>query len=107
MPRKLPQPDVFRALADPTRRAILDQLRASERSVNEIADSFRLTQPAVSQHLRILLIVGLVRVRSAGRQRFYQLNAVLLKEVYDWVSHYETFWNERLDALGEYMEKNP
>jgi len=97
--------DVFRAIADPTRRAILDRLREGECSVNELCRSFKITQPAVSQHLKVLKAVGLVSVERAGRERIHRLNAVLLQAVYDWVSHYEEFWTERLDSLGGYLER--
>ena len=66
--------DVFRAVADPTRRALLDLLRESDRSVRELRGPFRMSQPAISQHLRILRRAGLVRARQVGRQRLYQIN---------------------------------
>jgi DNA-binding transcriptional ArsR family regulator len=97
--------DVFRAVADPTRRAILDQLRESERSVNELLKLFNISQSALSQHLRVLLLTDLVYVRRVGRQRIYRINAVILKEVYDWADHYERLWNEKLDALDRYLEE--
>ncbi len=96
---------IFKAIADPTRRAILDRLRTADRSVNELCESFKITQPAVSQHLKVLKAVGLVTVAPVGRERIYRLNAVLLQAVYDWVSHYEEFWTDRLDALGKYLDK--
>lgn len=84
--------DVFRAIADPTRRALLDLLRTSDRSVNELAEPFHMTQPAISQHLRVLRHAGLVQPRQVGRQRLYRLNAKPLKEVRNWAAHYERFW---------------
>lgn len=84
--------DVFRAIADPTRRALIDLLRTSERSVNELAKPFHMTQPAISQHLRVLRNAGLVKPRQVGRQRVYELNAKPLRAVRDWTARYERFW---------------
>ena len=86
--------DVFRAVADPTRRTILDKLRTTEQSVTSLAGPFNVSQPAISQHLRILLDAGLVRVRQDGRQRLYGLNARPLREVYDWASMYRNLFTD-------------
>ena len=83
-----PPVDVFRAVADPTRRAILDQLRSTELTVTDLAGPFDMTQPAVSQHLRILLDAGLVEAEQVGRQRLYRLNARPLREVFQWAALY-------------------
>jgi DNA-binding transcriptional ArsR family regulator len=96
---------IFFAIGDPTRRQILDLLLASERSVNDLVRPFRMSQPAISQHLRILREVGLVQVRQLGRERRYRLRGARLRAVYDWVSHYERFWNEKLHALGTYLDE--
>jgi DNA-binding transcriptional ArsR family regulator len=96
--------DVFRAVADPTRRGVLDLLRESDRSVSELAEPFKLTQPAVSQHLRVLRVAGLVDVKKEGRRRLYRLNATPLRELYDWAEHFARFWPEKLSALGTYLE---
>lgn len=97
--------DVFHAVADPTRRRLLDRLARSESPVNALAAPFRMSRPAVSQHLRILRDAGLVTVRRSGRARLYRLEARRLREVYDWVAHYERFWKQKLKALGEYLER--
>jgi DNA-binding transcriptional ArsR family regulator len=97
--------DVFRALADPTRRALLERLRRSEQSVRQLAEPFRMTQPAVSQHLRVLRDAGLVRARRDGREQLYRLDGRPLRRVRDWVGHYERFWHDKLDALDVYLEK--
>jgi DNA-binding transcriptional ArsR family regulator len=86
--------DVFRAVSDPTRRALLDKLRAAEHCVTSLAGPFGMSQPAISQHLRILRDAGLVRVRQAGRQRFYCLNARPLREIYDWASLYRNLFTD-------------
>ena len=95
---------VFRALGDPTRRSILESLSRRERSVTELCEPFDMTQPAVSQHLRVLADARLVSVRRRGRERVYRLRAAPLRQVYDWLGHFEQFWQGKLEALAEYME---
>lgn len=97
--------DVFRAIADPHRRRILDLLRERERTVSELHRHFAVSQPALSQHLRVLRQAGLVRQRPEGRHRVYRLDPVQLAKVYDWVAHYEEFWSERLVALRRYLDE--
>ena len=80
--------DVFRAVADPTRRKLLDLLRTADRSVNELGKPFRMSQPAISQHLRILRKAGLVRARRSGPRRMYRLNPRPLARVQQWVERY-------------------
>jgi DNA-binding transcriptional ArsR family regulator len=101
------QADVFSAIAAPARREILGRLALHEMPVLELAESFQMTLPAVSQHLAVLKNAGLVDVRKAGRQRIYRLNPEPLKSVAEWVQTYEKFWTEKLAVLGEYLEKNP
>ena len=98
--------NVYTAIADPTRRAILDLLRQGEQPVKQIAKPFEMSLPAISQHLGVLCDAGLVIVRKQGRQRLYRLNPEPLKQVSDWVNHYEQFWQEKLDVLGNYLEEN-
>ena len=98
--------DVFRAVADPTRRKILDRLETGEAAVHELLAPFAMSQPALSKHLRILREAGLVSVSRAGRERRYRLQAKRLREVADWVLHYERFWNERLDRLGQFLDRD-
>ena len=98
-------PDAFRAVADPTRRAILDALAERELAVGEICALFPVSQPAISQHLKVLREAGLVRKRVAGRNRYYQLEAAPLQALHDWLTHYEHFWNKRLDALGAVLDR--
>lgn len=96
---------VFHAVADPTRRGLLDRLARGESQVNALAAPFCMSRPAVSQHLRVLRDAGLVTVKRRGRERLYRLEARRLREVYDWVSHYERFWKEKLKALGDFLER--
>lgn len=107
MSRSLASRDAFRAIADPTRRAVLDLLRAGEQPVRELARSFRMTQPALSQHLRVLREAGLVAERRVGRERVYRLQAQQLKAVAQWVAPYERLWKRKLNALGDYLEAQP
>ncbi len=86
--------DVFRAIADPTRRALLDRLRAGDLPVSDLAGPFRMTQPAVSQHLRILRDAGLVRAEQVGRQRVYRLNPRPLRDVFEWASLYRSLFRD-------------
>jgi DNA-binding transcriptional ArsR family regulator len=97
---------IFFAVSDPTRRGILDLLLVSECSVSDLVRPFRISQPAISQHLRILRKAGLVRVRRQGRERRYRLRGEQLRTVYDWVGHYERFWNAKLHALGAYLDED-
>jgi len=73
--------------------------------VNALAAPFRMSRPAISQHLRILRRVGLVDVKKNGRERCYRLRGEKLREVFDWVAHYEQFWTEKLKALGKYLDR--
>ncbi len=95
---------VFRAVADPSRREILDLLADGERSVSELLSHFRFSQPALSKHLRVLREAGLVVARAVGRHRRYALRGEGLRSVAEWVRHYERFWNDRFDALGDVLE---
>jgi len=103
-----PAIDVFRAVADPTRRAMLDRLRMEEEQpVLELAADFDMTLPVISQHLKVLRGAGLVTERREGRQRFYRLQPKPLREIVDWLAHYEEFWNSRLKRLGKHLRDMP
>ena len=104
-----PAVDVFQAIADPTRRAILQLVADEERPVNVLAERFagQMSRPAVSQHLRILRDAGLVTERRVGRERRYRLRATPLREVRDWVRQYEWFWRDHFDRLADYLEGEP
>jgi DNA-binding transcriptional ArsR family regulator len=99
------QSDIFQAIADPTRRRILDLLSGGELALTELARQFPVTLSAVSQHMRVPREAGLVTVRQAGRDRLYRLNPEPLQGVSDWVGRYERFWRKKLDALGEELEE--
>jgi DNA-binding transcriptional ArsR family regulator len=80
--------DVFRAVADPTRRALLDRLLQADLTVRDLARPFRMSQPAISQHLRILRQAGLVRVRRLGKHRLYRVDPRPVEQVYHWAARY-------------------
>jgi DNA-binding transcriptional ArsR family regulator len=96
-----PHPEVFAAIAHPGRRRILDLLAEEARPVNAIASHFDVSRPAISQHLRILLEAGLVAEQRHGRERRYRLVPEDLAVIYDWLVHYQRFWNSRLQRLTE------
>jgi DNA-binding transcriptional ArsR family regulator len=91
--------DVFEALADPTRRRIVELLAERERPAGEIAAEFDVSRPAVSQHLRVLREHGLVTVRPEAQRRIYSLDPTPLEEADAWLGRYRSFWAQRLDAL--------
>ncbi|HXV58651.1 MAG TPA: metalloregulator ArsR/SmtB family transcription factor [Gaiellaceae bacterium] len=95
----------YAALAEPSRRRILDLLRGGERSVGDLVDRLGLSQPGVSKHLRVLREAGLVDVRPEGRRRWYRLRAQPLAEVDAWLEPYRAYWSERLDALERHLEE--
>lgn len=98
--------EIFRAIADPTRRHILALLRAGDRRVGEIAENFRMSRPAVSKHLRILRSAGLVRSDKRGVTRRCRLNGRPLKTVNDWLKDYSSFWTDSLTSLKSYIEND-
>jgi DNA-binding transcriptional ArsR family regulator len=94
----------FHALADPTRRAVLDLLRQGSRPAGQIARAFPVSRPAISKHLRLLRRAHLVSERREGRHRFYQLNPEPLKAVDSWLEHYRVFWSASLAKLKAFVE---
>ena len=97
--------DVFRAVSDPTRRAILDRLRAGPAPVNELAADFEQSRPAISKHLRVLREARLVREERVGRERLYQLQPAPLQRVAGWVEGYRSFWQRSFEQLKSYLEE--
>lgn len=98
--------DVFSAIADPTRRRMLDLLAGrGELPLHEITAWFPMGRTGVSKHLVVLKEAGLVRKRKVGRETRYHLNAAPLREVRDWVSFYERFWQQRIDRLRDLLEE--
>ncbi len=94
---------VFHALADPTRRAVLEQLGSGPASMTELAQPFRMALPSFSQHLHVLEDCGLVRSRKKGRVRTYQLAPKPLKAAEDWMARQRALWERRIDQMEEYL----
>jgi DNA-binding transcriptional ArsR family regulator len=105
MARAATTSDAFNAIAEPQRREILVLLRGGERPVTHLARDLGMTQPQASKHLRVLREVGLVRVREAGKQRLYDLDARGLRPIHEWMGGFERFWNESFDRLDEYVQE--
>jgi len=97
----------YSALAEPSRRRILDLLRDRDHSVNELVPRLGLSQPGVSKHLKVLRDAGLVEVRADGKRRWYGLRAEPLAELDEWLEPYREHWSARLDALERHLEDNP
>ena len=95
---------VFHALADPTRRAVLDLLRSDSLPAGQIARSFPISRPAISKHLRLLRRANLVREHRSGRHRYYRLNPQPLKAVDLWLEQYRVIWNTKLANLKAFVE---
>jgi DNA-binding transcriptional ArsR family regulator len=96
---------VFRALADPSRRAILERLTRGEAAVKDLTVRFDISQPAVSQHLATLRKAGLVRERRDGRLVYYRVQPKGFQPLIDWITHYQAFWPERLDRLQALLKE--
>jgi DNA-binding transcriptional ArsR family regulator len=97
--------DVFRAIADPTRRGILDRLRAGPTAVNALATDSRQSRPAISKHLRVLREARLVTETKVGRERLYRLQPVPLQHVAGWIEGYRACWLTNLTQLKRYLEQ--
>jgi DNA-binding transcriptional ArsR family regulator len=96
--------DVFNAVAESRRRAILDTLIDGEKAVGTIVGDVSMSQPQVSKHLRVLSEVGLVTSRADGRRRLYRLEPDRLRPLHDWLANYERALNERLDRMNDYLK---
>ncbi|HBX64963.1 MAG: transcriptional regulator [Balneola sp.] len=95
--------DVFQAIADPTRREIFDILAGESMPVNDIAEKFDISRPAVSKHIKILNECGLIVIRKKGRKRYCRADVQKLQEVMAWLKRYQKFWDQKLDALEALM----
>lgn len=106
MPRPSAAEDVFRAVADPTRRAVLETLmHAEELTVTELAGRLDVGLPMLSRHLAVLRAAGLVRERRAGRHRLYGIQPRPLQDLFDWASLFSGFWSERVQGLHSYLDR--
>src|SRR5882757_9982847 len=99
------KPDVFTAISHPARRRMLDLLVEADRSVSAVAGHFKMSRPAVSQHLRVLLDAGLLTEQRHGRERRYHFVPERLEPVRDWIAQYERFWDDRLLRLQKQLSK--
>ena len=97
--------DVFQAIADPTRRAILDLLAEKPLTLNSIAEHFDISRPAISRHVKILVECGVVVVRRRGRERYCEVQMDRLNEVSTWVEQYRAAWEQRFDRLDETLNE--
>ena len=97
--------DAFVALADPTRRRIIESLAAGERSFGELADQFEMSRPAVSQHLKVLRDVGMVAARADAQRRIYRLSDEGLDEIDTWLENVRAYWAPRLDRLERILQE--
>ncbi|MES2690715.1 MAG: metalloregulator ArsR/SmtB family transcription factor [Bacteroidota bacterium] len=97
--------DVFQAIADPTRRQILQLIAHDAMNLNSIAENFGISRPAISQHIKILTECGMVMIRQEGRERFCEAKMDALQEVAEWVDQYRQLWNIKLDSLDKYLTK--
>lgn len=97
--------DIFRALADPTRRAVLERLAGGELNATQIRDGLDMSQPAVSQHLAVLRQAGLISEERAGRNILYRLRADGLSPLHDWLSRHRAFWPQRIDRLKTLLKE--
>ena len=98
--------DVFQAIADPNRRGIISLLAEEKKlNLNGVADKFKISRPAVSKHIKILSECGLVTTSQQGREKYCEIRFEKLKEVTDWVERYRQFWEERFDALDDYLNE--
>ncbi|ACA16780.1 transcriptional regulator, ArsR family [Methylobacterium sp. 4-46] len=97
--------DLFRLLADPTRRALFERLSAAEMTVSDLKAGFTISQPAISQHLAALKGAGLVRERREGRFSYYRADPAALTPLVEWIDRYRAFWPERLERLKDVIAR--
>ena len=97
--------DVFQAIADPTRRQIINLVAHRSMNLNAIADNFEISRPAISQHIKILTECGMIVIKQVGRERFCEAKLDSLNEVADWIDQYRQMWQEKFNSLDKYLSK--
>jgi DNA-binding transcriptional ArsR family regulator len=97
--------DVFQAIADPTRREILNMVAHQALNLNAVAENFSVSRPAISKHIKILTECGLIIINQQGRERYCKAQLQKLNEVSQWVEQYRIFWTKKLDALGDFLNE--
>jgi DNA-binding transcriptional ArsR family regulator len=99
--------DVFQAIADPTRREIINMISKQSLNLNAVAENFNVSRPAISKHIKILTECGLIVIKQQGRERYCEAQLHKLNQVAAWVEQYEIFWTKKLDALENFLSKEP
>src|SRR5881275_2933265 len=99
--------DVFQAIADPTRREIINMVAHQSLNLNAVAEKFDISRPAISKHIKILTECGLIVIRQQGRERYCEAKLQQLNEVSAWIEQYRVFWTGKLDALGDFLAAEP
>ena len=97
--------DVFQAIADPTRRQIINLIARKSMNLNTIADQFDVSRPAISNHIKILNECGIISIEQTGRERYCKIQPTNLREVADWVEPYRMLWEQKLDSFEGYLNK--
>lgn len=97
--------DVFQAIADPTRREIINLVSRESLNLNALTENFNVSRPAISKHIKILTECGLITIKQQGRERYCEVNLKSLETVSQWIDQYRVFWTTKLDALGVFLEK--
>ncbi len=97
--------DVFQAIADPTRREIINMIAHQSLNLNSVAENFTISRPAISKHIKILTECGLIVIRQQGRERYCEANLQQLNEVSEWIEKYRVFWTGKLNALENFLAK--
>jgi DNA-binding transcriptional ArsR family regulator len=98
--------DVFQAIADPTRRAIINLVSQQPLNLNAVAENFDVSRPAISKHIKILTECGLITIKQEGRERYCEAKLQKLSEVSEWIEQYRVFWTKKLDALEDFLKKD-
>ena len=97
--------DVFQAIADPVRREIIDVISAKPQTINEVAEQFDISRPAVSKHIKILDECGMVSIQQQGRERFCTINPKSLIPAFLWIEQYKALWETRLESFENYINQ--
>ena len=97
--------DVFQAIADPTRRQIINLISNQSMNLNAIADKFEVSRPAISNHIRILNECGIISIEQVGRERYCKVQPSQLKEIADWVEPFRILWSQKLDSFADYLHE--
>ena len=97
--------DVFQAIADPTRRQIIELVATEALNLNAIADNFRISRPAISQHIKILEECGIIEIETIGRERYCKMQPQSLVPAFLWLEQYEKQWVKRIDSFEKYVNK--